>query len=670
MFSLLSPVSLWLGALLAVPLVIHFLGRQRLRKEPFPSLLLLEEKFARSMQRHRLKNLLLLLIRTLLVLALLLALANPALESKQAAGAGSSESAAALIHNGAWGLLPSPDGDPAAARDHATLEVQRRRIRSLDSAAGAPVKSLLLLPDGPGRNEAAARFGTYRDAVERLLAALDPAAPTAVAYLPAFAWEDLAPARDDLLRALKDRPGLQIVFWDHGAEGARLSAFSGVRALPSTRTPTVTLRALLSPEAAESGAKVRAWIGERAFQEASAEESLAEIELPLSEGARTAGRLSAEGAEAGGFAVRDWHYCFPNPGRLVLAHAGSALASLPSLGRENYFRRIVHVATARDLPIDGSLRLVHLSNERNTDAAAYGRIVEFVKRGGRLIIGVGRDSDIPLINRFLLQPLRLGRLGVATEVAQGGRAEADPKALAAFGGLPANAGTLGQVRKRFAFVPDSGTAVLIRQGGEPVLAERDFQQGRVLLWTTDLDDLEWTDLGVAPLVPLLHQAFQEGAGAMTRNLAVDSDSLMVLDLPEPGLRVEVRDPDGRPFTRLRAEGGRLRIGPFDKLGLHRVAFGSDSAAFAVNLASRGPAPAQAAGDWERWNRDSREAFLAAFEPFRDRVTVVSPDGGGAVRAAVRPLWKWFFLAAILLLFAEGLIVAAYSPGTGSRGRQA
>ena len=51
------------------------------------------------------------------------------------------------------------------------------------------------------------------------------------------------------------------------------------------------------------------------------------------------------------FAVRDWYFCFPNPGRLVLAHAGSSLASLPSLGRENYFRRIVHVAAARDLPL-------------------------------------------------------------------------------------------------------------------------------------------------------------------------------------------------------------------------------------------------------------------------------------------------------------------------------
>ena len=86
MFSLLNPISLWLGACIAVPLVIHFLGRQRLdKRSPFPACCWCARSFARSMHRHRLKNLLLLLIRTLLILCLLLALANPALESLKAA---------------------------------------------------------------------------------------------------------------------------------------------------------------------------------------------------------------------------------------------------------------------------------------------------------------------------------------------------------------------------------------------------------------------------------------------------------------------------------------------------------------------------------------------------------------------------------------------------------
>ncbi|HLP42797.1 MAG TPA: hypothetical protein VK465_14905, partial [Fibrobacteria bacterium] len=315
----------------------------------------------------------------------------------------------------------------------------------------------------------------------------------------------------------------------------------------------------------------------------------------------------------------------------------------------------------------GSLRLVYLSNERNTDAAAYGRIVEFVKRGGRLIIGVGRESDIPLLNRFLLQPLRMGRLGSVVDAGAGEKAEADPKALARLDGLPAAPGSLGLVRKRFAFTPDSGTVVLVTQGGGPVLALRDFHLGRALLWTTDLDDLEWSDVGVAPLVPLLHQAFQEGAGGLTANRAVASDSVLEYSLAEAGARAEVRDPEGRPFTRVRADGSRLRIGPFDRLGLHTVVQGGDTGVFAVNLEPRGPLPASRT-EWEEWNADRRKDVMRGLVEFRGRVQVAAPEAGGHARTAIRPLWRAFFLAAILLLFLEGLIATAFSPD--SRGRQA
>jgi hypothetical protein len=60
--------------------------------------------------------------------------------------------------------------------------------------------------------------------------------------------------------------------------------------------------------------------------------------------------------------------------------------------------------------------------------------------------------------------------------------------------------------------------------------------------------------------------------------------------------------------------------------------------------------------------------MKGFEEFRGRVTVAPPEAGEGVRAAVRPLWKVFFLAAILLLFLEGLIASAFSPGSVSRGR--
>lgn len=698
MFTLLNPLSLWFGALLAVPLAIHFMGRQRLQRQPFPSLLLVKEGFARSMRRHRLKNLLLLLIRTLLIACLLLALSNPALESKRAAA--KPEQSLALIHDGIYGKLPAPrgEGTPAFGREAAPpgkdlLETQRLRIQALDSAQGLRTRTFAVIEDGPGAGEASERFGDYPEAVRRLLPALG--AGTALVALPVFSWQDLEGCRADLLRALREDAGLQLALTDFSGLSPRVSAFSGLRATPAADAPTVGIAALLSPAAAEQGGKAQIWLDGRLLQEVSASGGRMEATLPLGAGPRTEGRfVFSVPAPGEGFAAAALHFCFPEAGAWSLAHAGSALVSLPSLGRETYFRRILHVASARDIPWNGTaaapnpakgagaqgagakpaaapLRLVYLAAERSASPEAYARAIEFVKRGGRLIIAAGRESDIPMLNRFLLQPLRLGRLGGLADSA--GPVTADAAALARVGrasGDPAAAAKgLGAVRKRYAFSPDSGTAILLSQGGSAVLAERDFHAGRVLLWTTDPDDLDWTDLGVSPLVPLLHQAFQEaGAGERAANLSVASDSVYVFPAPageaESDAAAEVRDPEGRPFTRVRADGGRLRIGPFDRLGAYRIVRGKDTSGFAVNLLPALPSGAAgsppASDGWEAAEARAKESFLAACSPFPGRVAVLASGDPVAARTAARRLWPAFLLGAILLLFLEGLIAFRFS----------
>lgn len=668
MFSLLNPLGLWFGALLAVPLAIHFLGRQRLDRQPFPSLLLVKEGFARSMQRHRLKNLLLLIIRTLLVACLLLALSNPALESR--ATASKPDRSLALIHNGIYGGIP---GAPAGTRD--ALETQRARARALDSALGTRTVQIPVIADGPGIAEVSQRFGDFPDAVRRLLA--DPGPGTALAALPVFDWAALAAARPDLERALKEHAGLQLAFTDYGDLAARAAAFASLRSTPSPDAPTTALSARLSPAAAATGGKARVYLDGRVFHEGPAASGHVEVTLPLGSGPRTEGAIVLDGP----FAAPALHFCFPDAGSWSLAHAGGSLASLPSLGRETYFRRVTHVASARDIAWSGEagggrpgsspLRLAYLAAERGAQAEAYGRAVEFVKRGGRLIVAAGRESDIPLLNRFLLQPLRLGRLGNLVDSAA--PAAADRQALARMGrasGDPAAAAAgLGMVRKRYAFFPDSGTDVLIAAGGAPVLAGRAFHRGHALVWSTDIDDLEWTDLGVSPLVPLLHQAFQEAAaGERAANRAAAADSFFHAPLPEAAagtsaVGAEVRDPEGRAFTKARVEGTRLRIGPFDRLGLHRVIAGGDTLAFAVNLLPESPAGAAAGPAEQGWaeaNEAAREAFLEAMSPWRARIAVLSPDDPPAAQASVRRLWPAFLLGAILLLFLEGLISTTFS----------
>ncbi|MDQ3001754.1 MAG: BatA domain-containing protein [Fibrobacterota bacterium] len=726
MFSLLSPLSLWFGAALAVPLMIHFLGRQRLKRQPFPSLLLVHERFSKSMHRHRLKNLLLLIIRTLLILCLLLALGNPALESRIAGsvknGADRPDLSLALIHNGIYGRLKSvaPDessvagsllsaqgGKAPAGAD--VLEAQWLRLRALDASEGGLTQTFPVIADGSSAKEVSERYGDYGAAVTRMLSGLGIRPGTAQAHLPVFDWRELASAKGELLRALKENPGLQIIMTDYGATAAKVSAFSGLRATLSPESPTVNVLARLSPAAAEGAAeKVQVSLNGRLFQESAPEGGRVEVTLPLREGPRTVGRFSLS---KGGYAAPDLHFCFPQAGQWVLAHAGSDMASLPSLGRESYHRRIVHVASARDVPWtgiaeaakgpslkagagSGGLRLVYLATERGTQPDAYARAVEFVKRGGRLIIGVGRESDIPLLNRFLLQPLRLGRLGNLVEAPANASVAVNRQALARFGRLPGDAGTLGSVRRRFAFAPDSSVDILLSQGNpsEAVLAAGDFHRGQVMLWTTDIDDLEWSDLGVSPLTPLMHQAFQNASGSAdgsagsadgsagsadgsvdrAANLAVASDSIYtaVLEGTEGpmtgsagGAPPEVRDPEGRPFTKVRTEGSRMRIGPFDKLGIHHIIAGKDTMAFAVNLGSReglDTSPGSREVDWSEANAEARADFLKDFKSYHGRLLVLGMDEPATVKASIRRLWPLFILAAILLLLLEGLISSTFS----------
>ena len=73
----LAPSLLPLAALAAIPVVIHILSRLRLKRAEFPSLLLLTTAKRERFSWLRLKELLLLIFRTLALLALLLALARP-----------------------------------------------------------------------------------------------------------------------------------------------------------------------------------------------------------------------------------------------------------------------------------------------------------------------------------------------------------------------------------------------------------------------------------------------------------------------------------------------------------------------------------------------------------------------------------------------------------------
>jgi hypothetical protein len=83
--NFLNPLYLLAALTAVVPIIIHLLHRQRVKIEEFPSLEFVRKMLRRKTKRFRLKQLLLLIIRTLIVLFIALALARPTLMRGSAA---------------------------------------------------------------------------------------------------------------------------------------------------------------------------------------------------------------------------------------------------------------------------------------------------------------------------------------------------------------------------------------------------------------------------------------------------------------------------------------------------------------------------------------------------------------------------------------------------------
>src|SRR5512136_3009139 len=81
----------------ALPIIIHLLTRRRPRERAFPSLEFLTEVNQSEIRRLRLKQWLLLLLRTLAVAALALAMARPALRGAAGGRAGRGGAATMVV---------------------------------------------------------------------------------------------------------------------------------------------------------------------------------------------------------------------------------------------------------------------------------------------------------------------------------------------------------------------------------------------------------------------------------------------------------------------------------------------------------------------------------------------------------------------------------------------
>jgi hypothetical protein len=203
------------------------------------------------------------------------------------------------------------------------------------------------------------------------------------------------------------------------------------------------------------------------------------------------------------------------------------------------------------------------------------------------------------------------------------------------------------------FDPDSGATVLARfDDGAPALVEHRVGSGRVLVWTTGMDNL-WSDLPVQPVfLPLVHQMVRYLANYSEQRTAFPVG--YVLDLPAARLLVggtadlSVESPGGRRTALGGTAEPALTLDAPGFYTIRSVGGSPASASLAVNVD-----PSE--GDLAPLDLD---AFLAAVRPAGEAAASPSPESATlnpTERERRQGLWWYLVTGALALALAETLL---------------
>lgn len=170
----LQPLALAAFPLTAIPLILHLWRRRQPPLVEFPAVRYLAETTRQHSKRLRLQHLLLLVLRTLLVGALVLAASRPVLRAGGGAVGTHGPTAVALVLDNSLSSAAVRDGTP-------TLEVLRALARDVLRDVTAADQLWVVLADGVPRRHTAADAATLVDSVTSSPVRLDLAAAVAQA---------------------------------------------------------------------------------------------------------------------------------------------------------------------------------------------------------------------------------------------------------------------------------------------------------------------------------------------------------------------------------------------------------------------------------------------------------------------------------------------------------
>lgn len=544
MFTFLSPLFL-VGAVAAViPLLIHLSRSRRTKKLQFSTTRFFTDQFLRSYRMSRLKELLLLACRMALCALLAVALASPMLLPRGGSPLAGQSRAVVLVLDDSASMSLEDRGqtlfdrarstavdvlDGLGEGDSASLVLAGRRAAGPDVVFAEPTPQLGDVRQALDKLQPAT-LGTDLSAAVREARAIvarstaDSKEVYVLSDLQSSGWQDAGEERpgdaDTQLFLVSVRPdepqNLAITAVQYAAARPMAGVPFSVRPhiLNLTQEPrNLAVRLVVDGELVAER-RVESLPGGRwtvprlhhAFERGGWHEGYVEIDDDS---------LAADNRRWFAFEVIDTVR--------VLAING-APSQVPRLDELFFLKTALAAAAGDNGAIDmdvaapdavatadlAQYRVVVLANVENLPSAGVERLESFVDRGGSLLMFLGDRTDAAAFNALLTGETRLhgglspGRLlGVEGQspdmgvVAHVGDVDTDHPALAGFDDPRLAALSGVEFQGLWNIEPATGRVLMRADSGPPLLVEKEFGRGRVMLFASTCDR-DWTNFPVRP----------------------------------------------------------------------------------------------------------------------------------------------------------------------------
>jgi hypothetical protein len=532
--SFLAPAFLAGLLAVAVPILLHLFRRRTDRVVEFPAAQMVPDAPVRQQERRRLQDLLLLALRVAALVFLAVSFARPYFVQGEAALSGAT-------------TIVAVDVSLSMSAPATWTEARRRARAAIDDAPAADIVGLVTFDD---RGHVLVPPGPNRDDARRALDALEPGAG-GTSYVAAVG------ASVDALRGARGRIVLVTDLQQRGWAGStELTVPDGVEVSVSPTPPAPQNLAITALRRGEGltavvqnfahgprTAAVRLRLGDQLLARASvALAPLAAAEVPLDAPLPDRGVAEVVVDDTEGFQADNRRFWLLEPARpptvLVLT------AEPPESARTGlYVQRALEAASdlwPTAVTVTDGRRfagsagddpdVVIVVGTRTLDRRGRARLADYLRQGGRVFLSVGPETDLPTLGEALGVPLRLA----PEPVEVGG----DPVALVPsdrrhpiwrqLAGPRSGLGGLTIERYRPMLDTDGWTILARFAGGAVALAERPVERGRLLIFTTDLDN-RWNRF---PVEPAFAPFMVESARYLTRDLRAAA-SYVLPDVPPP-----------------------------------------------------------------------------------------------------------------------------------------